>query len=47
MINKLFILFSLRSFHFAFFNPYLLYCNLVWGETYSSHLDPLVKLQNL
>ena len=36
---------SLRSLYFAFVNPYLLYCNLVWGATYSSHLDPLVKLQ--
>ena len=37
---------SLRSLYFAFVNPYLLYCNLVWGGTYPSHLDPLVKLQN-
>ena len=36
---------NLRSLYFAFIYPYLLYCNLVWGGTYSIHLDPLVKLQ--
>ena len=35
----------MRSLYFAFINPYLLYCNLIWGGTYDSHLDPLVKLQ--
>ena len=36
---------NLRSLYFAFINPYLLYCNLVWGGTYYTHLDTLVKLQ--
>ena len=25
--------------------PYLLYCNLAWGNTYKSSIDPLLKLQ--
>ena len=36
---------TLRSLYFSFINPYLLYCNLIWGGTYFIHLDILVKLQ--
>ena len=36
---------NLKNLYFAFVYPYFLYCNLVWGGTFVSHLDPLVKLQ--
>ena len=36
---------NLRTLYFAFVNPYFIYCNLVWGGTYYTHLDHLVKLQ--
>ena len=29
----------------AFIYPYFTYCVTVWGNTYSSYLDPLIKLQ--
>ena len=36
---------NLKTLYFAFVYPYFIYCNLVWGGTFISHLDPLVKLQ--
>ena len=29
----------------AFIYPYFNYCVTVWGNTYTTHLDPLIKLQ--
>ena len=36
---------TLVSLYYSFIYPYLIYCNLVWGGTYSSHLGKLIKLQ--
>ena len=33
----------LRSLYFTFVYPYLTYCIHVWGKTFSSYLDPLIK----
>ena len=30
----------------AFVFPYLIYCVEVWGNALSSHIHPLIKLQN-
>lgn len=35
----------LVSLYYTFIYPYLLYCNLVWGGTFNTHLEPLFKLQ--
>ena len=37
---------TLKSLYYAFIGfPYLNYCNIIWGGTYSSHLQPLIVLQ--
>ena len=36
---------TLKSLYFSFVYPYLLYSNLVWGSTFSTHLQPLRVLQ--
>ena len=36
---------SMRTLYFALIYPYLSYCNLIWGNTYISHLNPLILLQ--
>ena len=36
---------SLLTLYYAFIYPYFTYCNTVWGNTYSSFLEPLAKLQ--
>ena len=36
---------NLKTLYFAFVYPYFLYCNIIWGGTFASHLDRLVKLQ--
>ena len=36
---------SMKDLYYAFIHPYFSYCLDVWGSTYSTHLDPLVKLQ--
>ena len=36
---------TLKSLYFSFVYPYLLYSNIVWGSTFSSHLHPLRMLQ--
>ena len=33
------------SLYYAFIHPYFNYCISVWGNTYQSYLDPLIKLQ--
>ena len=35
----------LRNLYFTFAYPYFTYCIHVWGKTYSSYLDPIVKIQ--
>ena len=35
----------LRSIYFSLIYPYLIYCNLCWGNSYQSHLQPLIILQ--
>ena len=36
---------KLVSLYYTFIYPYLLYCNVVWGGTFSTHLEPLFRLQ--
>ena len=37
---------SLLTLYYAFIYPYFTYCNTVWGNTYSSFLEPLAKFKN-
>ena len=34
---------TLRSLYFTFVYPYLTYCIHVWGKTFPTYLDPIVK----
>ena len=36
---------TLLTLYYAFIHPYLNNCNCIWGNTYQSYLDPLIKLQ--
>ena len=36
---------TLRNLYFSFIYPYLIYCNEVWGNACSTHIDPIIKLQ--
>ena len=36
---------ALISLYYSLIYPYLIYCNLSWGNTYQSHLNPLLILQ--
>ena len=36
---------NLIRLYYSLFYPYLLYCNVIWGGTYQSHLEPIIKLQ--
>ena len=36
---------TLISLYYSLVYPYLTYCILIWGGTYSSHLTPLITLQ--
>ena len=36
---------TLLTLYYAFIYLYLNYCNCIWGNTYQSYLDPLIKLQ--
>lgn len=36
---------TLKQLYYSFIYPFLNYCITVWGGTFSSHLDPLIKLQ--
>jgi hypothetical protein len=33
------------TLYYTLFYPYLTYCNIVWGNTYKSYLQPVVLLQ--
>ena len=43
--RKFFDEITLKDLYYAFIHPYFHYCNEVWGSTYSTYLDPLIKLQ--
>ena len=48
VLNKLktFTPFStMKSLYYSLIYPYLNYCNLIWGGTFSTHLNPLIILQ--
>ena len=36
---------SLKCLYFSLIQPYLSYCNLIWGNTFATHLNPLIILQ--
>ena len=36
---------TMKMIYFALVYPYLNYCNLIWGNTFSIHLYPLIVLQ--
>ena len=36
---------SLKRIYYALVYPYLIYCNLVWGNAYKSHIQKLVNIQ--
>ena len=36
---------SLRNMYFTFIYPYLIYCIEIWGNTYETYLNPLIKIQ--
>ena len=36
---------TMLTLYNVFVYPYLIYCNQVWGNTYKTYLDPLVKIQ--
>ena len=36
---------TLLTLYYSFVYPYFNYCNCIWGNTYQSYLEPLVKLQ--
>ena len=37
--------FALKNLYYSLIFPYLNYCNIIWGGTYFSHLNPLIILQ--
>ena len=37
---------TLRTLYSTFLYPYFNYCIELWGNTYSTYMDPLIKLQN-
>ena len=36
---------TLKTLYYSFIYPYLHYCHEIWGSTYATYLDPLIKLQ--
>ena len=36
---------ALKTLYYSLVHPYLNYCNLTWGGTFPSHLQPLILLQ--
>ena len=36
---------SLLSLYYSFIYPYLIYCNVVWGNTYKTYLEKITLLQ--
>ena len=43
--RRLFISKTLITLYNSFLYPYMNYCVSIWGNTYDSYLDPLIKLQ--
>ena len=43
--KKFFDEITIKDLYYAFIHPYFNYCIDVWGSTYSTYIDPLVKLQ--
>ena len=43
--RRLFTQKTLLTLYNSFMYPYMNYCINVWGRTFDSYLDPLVKLQ--
>ena len=37
---------TLLTLYYSFLHPYLSYCIEIWGNTFTTYLDPLKKLQN-
>ena len=44
-MNKFLPYQTLKSLYYSLVYPYILYCNLTWGNTYLCHLKPLFILQ--
>ena len=38
---------TLLTWYYSFIYPYLNYCNCIWGNTHSSYLYPLQKMQKI
>ena len=38
---------ALVSLYYRLVFPYLIYCNEIWGNASSVHLDPIIKIQTL
>ena len=36
---------TLVNLYYSLVFPYLIYCNEIWGNTSSVHLDPIIKIQ--
>ena len=45
VLSKYLSLPSLISIYYTLVYPYFIYCSLAWGQTYATHLKPLVILQ--
>ena len=43
--RKFFSSTTLLTLYYSFIYPYLNYCNNIWGNTFCTYLEPLVKLQ--
>ena len=35
----------LKTLYYSHIYPHLNYCNVIWANTYKSHIDPLIKIQ--
>ena len=44
--RKFFLKSALINLYYAFIFPYHIYCVEVWGNGLSTHIQPLIKLQN-
>ena len=44
-LKNLLPFYTMKNLYFALVYPYLNYCNLIWGGTFSTHLHPLIVLQ--
>ena len=36
---------TMKNLYYTLIYPYLIYCNIIWGGTYVTHLAPLITLQ--